>query len=123
MSILQSVEFDAKYGAEHNPNFENADGWTCTIGYKGNKIEVPFYMGVGHYGRQPQKEEVLDTLFMDAESTDLNFDEWCAELGYDDDSIRALEVYKACKRIAEDLDHLFGNDFEVVRVEVQEYAY
>ena len=120
LSILKSIEFDVEYGAEQNPNFKDADGWTCTLYYDEREIEVPFYMGKGHLGAEPQKEDVLDALFMDAQSIDMNFVDWCAEFGYND-SNEALDTYNACKNISEKLEYLLGSSFDTVKAELQEY--
>ena len=118
--MLQSIDFNVTYGAENNPYFKEADAWTCTFGYDGREIGVAFYMGVGHGGKEPEKEDVLDALFMDASAKDFSFEEWCAEFGYNDDSISALETYKACLNHAEELEYLLGSNYDSVRDEVQE---
>lgn len=45
----------------------------------------------------PKLDDVLYCLLSDSEACDLDFDEWCAEFGYDTDSRKALAVYEACK--------------------------
>lgn len=120
MNITQTIDFVALFGAGYNPNFIHSDGWTCTFEYDGREMEVPFYMGKGHNGARPTKEEVLNALFLDAESTDSDFNDWCNELGYDNDSIRALETYNNCVKIADDLKHLLGSAYDTVREEIYE---
>ena len=47
----------------------------------------------------PTLTDVLYCLAMDAAGTDYNdFEDWCAEYGYDDDSISAKDTYDACCR-------------------------
>lgn len=47
----------------------------------------------------PTLQDVLYSLTMDAQGTEYNdFEEWCSEYGYSDDSISAKESYDACCR-------------------------
>lgn len=53
--------------------------------------------------RKPQKPTVADvmySLFNDARAADENFSDWCANYGYSDDSISALNTYKQCLEVA-----------------------
>lgn len=45
---------------------------------------------------QPKVADVLYSLFMDANAADSNFHDWCADYGFSDDSIKALNTYKQC---------------------------
>lgn len=112
--ILEDISFEVEYGAEKNLEFKNSDGWTCTIGYDGKYIEIPFYMGKGHEGREPEMLEVLECLVSDATSSSMSFEEWCAEFGYNNDSIKDLKSYNECVKIGEKLHYLFGDDHEQI---------
>lgn len=121
--MLKQVNMSVEYGAPANETFKNSDGWTCTIEYKGNSMEIPFYKGSGHNGSEPELEEVLNCLFSDAYSV-LNasdFEDWANELGYDTDSRQAEKIYKECLKIAEQLENVFGEDFETINELVQDY--
>lgn len=48
---------------------------------------------------KPKIADVLYSLFNDARASELNFHDWCAEYGYSDDSIKALNTYKQCLEI------------------------
>lgn len=50
--------------------------------------------------KKPTIADVMYSLFMDASAADENFHDWCAGLGYSDDSISALNTYKQCLEIA-----------------------
>ena len=45
---------------------------------------------------KPSIASVMHSLYLDASAADENFHEWCANYGYSDDSIHALNTYKAC---------------------------
>jgi hypothetical protein len=53
---------------------------------------------------------VLYSLFNDASASDYNFSDWCDEFGYSDDSIKALNMYKACLETATALRKYFSPD-------------
>jgi hypothetical protein len=118
LSIINELEFYTKAGAEPNPNFTDSDAWTCIITLDDRSISVPFYMGKGHKGKAPEMLDVLDCLFMDARAKDETFESWCGESGYDPDSISALNTFKTCQRLGEQLEHLFGSDYEEAEEEV-----
>ena len=48
---------------------------------------------------KPKIADVIYSLMMDASAADYNFSDWCAEYGYSDDSIKALNTYKDCLSI------------------------
>lgn len=57
----------------------------------------------------PCVEEVLEALVYDAVSVEgRDFAEWCADLGYDSDSISAKSAYDACVQTKHDLVRLMG---------------
>jgi hypothetical protein len=56
----------------------------------------------------PSVADVVASLVMDASSADQSFEDWCADLGYSDDSIKALDTYRACQRTRTALQRLFG---------------
>lgn len=121
--MLENIDFEVEYGAPRNDNFKNADGWTCTIEYKGKSMTVPFYKGSGHHGAKPELEEVLNCLFSDAYSVinTNDFEDWANDFGYDTDSRQAEKIYKQCVKIGNQLTDLFGSDFETINELVQEY--
>lgn len=50
---------------------------------------------------QPSLDNVLYSLYMDAQAGAMSFSEFCSDFGYDNDSISALNTYRACEKIAE----------------------
>ena len=57
---------------------------------------------------KPTVADVLYSLFMDASAADYNVQDWCEEFGYSDDSIKALNMYKACLDTATALRKYFS---------------
>ena len=101
------------------------DAWNVEITYKNDKCAgfwtTQYYTGLG-LRKQPAKNapsfivaktvkptvaNVLHSLFMDAQAADMNFNDWCAEYGFSDDSLKALNTYKQCLEIATTLRKAF----------------
>lgn len=119
-NLINGIGYEVEYGAEKNPHFKDSDGWTCTLYYDDRYLEVPFYMGKGHHGEEPKMIDVLDCLFSDSNAYEMDFDEWCSEYGYDNDSIRALRTFEQCKETGRKLRELFVEDYESIQEEVWE---
>lgn len=63
----------------------------------------------GHAKCTPTAREVLHSLLMDAVDAHENpFSDWCANLGYSDDSIKAKAVYDLCADRWHQLSAVFG---------------
>lgn len=75
------------------------------------KLTTYFSMGYGHNGKEPKAADVLDCLASDASSVDQeDFEEWCANMGWDSDSRKAERTYKACEHGAKRLKAFLGDD-------------
>lgn len=53
-----------------------------------------------HNKVRPSLADVLHSLLSDARGSDEAFPDWCSELGYSDDSIKARGIYDTCLEIA-----------------------
>lgn len=112
------------------------DEWTVRIeskhgGGRSYMYLFPFYTGLGHrksrltppkgfrpgvdsdtFGRftprpvAPSADCVLHSLFLDRMAARMSFRDWCADYGYDDDSLRALRLYQDCCNIDSELQRL-----------------
>lgn len=67
----------------------------------------------GHKATPPTLGEVCYSLFMDAYDGD--FEDWCSEYGYSDDSIRAKTMYEECLRTRRTLQRMFGSHYDSLR--------
>lgn len=72
--------------------------WTMTVrhGRNGEPYEFPYRAGVAHKGK-PTLVDIVGALFSDAQCVAYaqDFTEFCAELGYDSDSRKALDTYQS----------------------------
>lgn len=84
-----------------------ASHWRVTITRNKKRMCVTYSMGGAHIG-EPQGADVLYSILSDHDSAaECSFSEWCAEYGYDTDSLKASRMYRACKRISASLARLF----------------
>ena len=87
----------------------------CTITMVGRGHHEPmtvyFSQGSAHK-KSPTLAEVLNCLASDASGVDnaRSFEEWASEYGYDLDSRKAERTYQICKKQAQDLKALLGQD-------------
>lgn len=106
----------------------NKDGYWTTDYYTGLGLRAPIpaiYMAFNpprkgtlayealEKARRPVKPKVIDvlySLFMDADAANYNFNEWCDTYGYSSDSIKALNTYKQCLEIAQNLRRYFTHE-------------
>jgi len=88
-----------------------ADKWAVVINGQGfTPWKLDYFTGLGCRPETPTKSDVLHSLLMDADAGLSTFKDWCADFGYNDDSIKALETYKACVRTYQDLILQVGLD-------------
>ncbi len=56
----------------------------------------------------PDMSDILSAYLNEAKDCTITFDSWCSEFGYNNDSIKALNIYHECQKIRDDLVNLFG---------------
>lgn len=101
--------YEVEYGQDIIPYDQldewqrSANPWTLVITTpKGRKHEFAYFTGCG-ITDDPEPEDILSALRMDAEFGDRSFEEFCEEFGYDTDSRRAERTWKTCQRTKERL--------------------
>jgi hypothetical protein len=119
---MTPTEFATKHGitmtcthADKNPAMPSFEGdhWKCRLKRGKKSMTLIFSKGVGHHGAPPTVGEVLECLSADASYENLDFTDWAAEMGYDDDETKVAEKsYKAIVRQTSKLKNLLGEDFE-----------
>jgi hypothetical protein len=70
----------------------------------------------------PSAAAVLYSLLSDGEAVNQSFSDWCYDLGYDSDSIKALRVYQQCEETGRELRRLFKlTQVQALRNALQDY--
>lgn len=85
------------------------DGWehyasTVRLSYPdGPSFYLPWRAGLGHSPNDITTHEVLYAVISDAQSGALDFDDFCSEFDYDEDSRKAYATWEACQKMNRDL--------------------
>lgn len=58
----------------------------------------------------PSAASVLHSILLDSEAAKVSFNEWCSEYGYNNDSIKAEQTYRACQENADRLVRIMPRD-------------
>lgn len=92
------------------PDWHDADHWKVTLKRGEKEMVIYFSKGYGHQGKEPDIEEVLECLMMDAIEiiNSSNFEEWAENLGFDPDSRKAERIYKLTKQQTKKLKTFLG---------------
>lgn len=126
------VKIDYVGQTKQDQNWD-CDQWRVTLSSKAGFHSFDYFTGLGlrhkpktswatPTPKKPKVADVLHSLIMDASAADENFHDWCANYGYSDDSIKAMNTYKACLEIAVALRKHFSPDtLRQVRQLLQDY--
>ena len=99
---------------------KNANKYQVKISYFDKFYVTDYYMGSA-LTREPDKKDILYSMLMDNVS-DMDFDEFCCEFGYDNDSIKALKIYEECQRETKALHNMFDSDeIDMLRELLEDY--
>lgn len=97
-----------------------ATKYTCKLTFKNQSYTFSYWMGSAHT-KAPTKKDVLYSMIMDDVSY-MDFNEFCSNFGYDNDSIRALNTFKACQTQTDNFYRLFNEDErEILRELLEDY--
>lgn len=126
------VKIDYVGQTKLNQNWD-CDQWRVTLSSNAGFHSFDYFTGLGlrhkpktswatPTPKKPKVADVMHSLIMDASAADENFHDWCANYGYSDDSIKAMNTYKACLEVAVALRKHFSPDtLRQVRELLQDY--
>lgn len=133
IEALEALPVKIDYVGETTRNNDwQCDQWRVTLSSKAGFHSFDYFTGLGlrhkpdSWGKRkpskPKVADVLHSLILDASAADENFHDWCANFGYSDDSIKAMNTYKACLETAQALRKHFSPDtLRNVRELLQDY--
>jgi len=109
---LHQVKFSAEWISRRSDGSEWMPGsshWSCKFRCGRKSMTVEFSQGPAISG-EPTCEDVLDCIASDVGGikSARTFEEWASDLGFDADSRKAEQTYKACELQGEKLDLLLG---------------
>lgn len=124
-NILSNIKLETikTWNNEHDKKDEwkrTATKYNCKITFKNQSYTFSYWMGAAHT-KAPNKKDVLYSFIMDDVSY-MDFDEFCSNFGYDNDSIKALNTFKACQLETANFHRLFNEDErEILRELLEDY--
>lgn len=127
ISDIENLPVKIDYiGETIQENNWQCDQWRITISSKAGFNYLDYFTGLGlrskNRPKRPKIAEVLHSLVLDASAADYNFSDWCADYGYSDDSIKALNTYKSCLETAQVLrKHFSPFTLRTLREMLQDY--
>ena len=86
--------------------WDDANHFKCTLKNGSKSISINFSQGFG-IKNDPELDLVLDALKTDFVNG-RSFQDFCDDFGYDQDSIKALKIYKACLKNTDKVKKLFN---------------
>lgn len=138
--------FFATYTGQTKRDNWECDGWITRFhlgltaqgfkaaGFTGKpeRFEFPYFTGLGLRSKAtkyqdakpkaPHPADVLHSLLLDGEAVNQSFNDWCADFGYDNDSIKALGTYQECCKNGETLRKMFTREqIKSIREALQDY--
>lgn len=130
-NILSNIKFYVRpiFKTQKDMNDEwikTTNKWQAKLVYFDKEYVTDFYMGsrlVNRKGKskKPTKKNVLYSIMMN-DVSNMNFNNFCDEFGYDNDSIKALKIYKECLKETEAYYNMFDSEErEVLRELLEDY--
>lgn len=109
------IRCTAVYGGAKLPDdaMPGTHAYKVTLKFQGRQISSPFFMGPAHTS-EPTAADVLYCLCSDARAGEQTFGEFCSDMGYDEDSRKAEQTWKACVSIAPRLRRFLRDSFDEV---------
>lgn len=116
----QAEQFAKKHNVKININFcrygqhfndETAERYIFNITIKRNRKQFTVNFGQS-ISDQDKKPTIYDILCCLEKYENATFEEFCSNYGYDNDSIKALKIYKAVSREYKNVFRLFGDIME-----------
>lgn len=115
-NLCFAVKCESTYGAKLDWDKQTdwqkgANGYHVTLRYKRRQYSFDFWQGQA-ITDDPTAEGCLECLLSDAQAGELDFEDFCREFGYDDDSRSAERTWRACGEVNMRLRELLGDDFD-----------
>jgi hypothetical protein len=105
-----------------NPNWNDGgtyDHWRVTLKFGKARMSTYFSQGIGHDGKAPKADSVLDCIVSDGYPGQ-TFEEFCSDFDYSEDSIKAKKTWQASQRNLRRLVKFLGDDLsDKLRDEVE----
>lgn len=110
---INGVDFEYRTGLGHAVKRYTSGKYTA------NKKPLNSITTDDSYVSIPQLDDILQCLFSDASAGSESFNDFCDNFGYSNDSLKALDTYRACMESASKLRKALGADYSAQRTRVE----
>jgi hypothetical protein len=114
-------------GKDKKDNWESYK-WNIELSGKNSEsVHVDYYTGIGlvdEFGKPktPNIEDVIFSLISDLDAGNNTFEDFCFNYGYDEDSIKALDIYRECQKSGKKIFQLLSREqIADVRIKLENY--
>lgn len=119
---INGERFDYKTGIGHGtPKHGKGKGVKQTVyeSEKPNKRPIGSVDAGEYWANTPKIDDILHCLFLDSQAGNESFDEFCDNSGYSNDSLKALDAYRACMDTAKRLRKALGVEYESEKARIE----
>ena len=110
-TLLNAIKLTYAYiGYDTDSNMAKMNTYKCKLTYNKKSMNFNYSMGIALTENDITIDSCLYSLILDADSIEYTFNEFCDNFGYDSDSIKANNIYKACIKTSKQLNRLFNAD-------------
>ena len=119
---INSVFKGNKLWKNGSDRFQNWNNHKVTVTHNGQKFSFDFWGSIANPEISNDQENVfaLYCALSDGLSAENDFNEFCSEFGYDNDSRTAERIYKACEKTNAKINRVFSCDLYDLINEIQE---
>lgn len=114
------ITSSARFQGTHVEDKWEHNAWKVTLRFGKRTLTADFKMGMGNQG-EPPIPDVVAAIVRDADCGNYSLDEFCSELGYEEDSRKAEKIWRQCKAMLPKVKKFFGADFAEVAEAASHY--
>jgi len=108
------MKFEVKHIRLNNDKKWPHNEWLVTV--NGESFQCRTGLGIKE---KPTQNMVLESLFLDASCGQESFNDFCDNLGYSNDSIKAFDNYRQCMENAKKLRKALGNEYNTIKESIE----
>lgn len=124
-TLTSTYKGDKKANWGDDSRYENWNNHVISVRNNDNKKATRFEFWESIQEREIKNERQLlwafECFLGDVISGDYDFNEFCNEFGYDNDSRKAYKIYKACVRAKEKFSRIYNDDIYDFSNELREH--
>lgn len=123
MNILDNIKLSYEYiGFDTRKTMTKMNDYKVTLKYNKKQLTVKYSIGTALTEKHINVKSVMYSLLLDGDCASYNFNDFCDNYGYDNDSIKALKIYNECINTSKKLHNMFSeNELKELQELLQDY--